>query len=688
MNNGCSNVTEPKTLKDALDIFGVLNVNSGGLKEHVFKEIEGRVKTKLNLTEEPKSYSVKGDFDKVVSSLETLRTSILGDSGKTKYGNYSYLQTSGEECRDICVTYILGILPELYATLIFLLYNLDDTYTKLGGEWAYEQCNSGTLGTLNDLLIDSGVGEDGYLRHLLLDLAVITEFSSCSVATWLTVVRALCENTNALKSQIGGHGGLEQAINTVLTSLKPLAPEENGEDDEALLTALFDGRAETYLKQLQPAAFEGYMTWVKDNLDELVTSLNNLKTDSAKWQQEGLRNATMSGPFGYGFSFTENWKSWEENPGDKIPKAIDKLTVDLKTLKNALEDHLAPALSAETSGSFGTGSAEPGSDGSCTSASSGTVSDVPVPKDLKEAIDWVLRVSGRGGRGCGEDGINGLAEAVEHVLKTVDSTYLGPIISKTNDIILKLSEGLKTFVGYNVNDEPDGSGIASNKYKSSYEDNAKWEPSWNSASDANSQKCAKVFLGYVPLIYYGVTYLYWRCAKTNGCNGNWEAMSFNGEFERTMFHGKPGALNDFMEAVGYADSKQLSSKSGDDVMSRLMGTFNELNISYFVNTANYDTFLEHVRQKGQTCVNSSPPKCPLYSLHSAAEAYWNCESAQASEIRVVIDAIKEAFEQISKTTNKLDDNLRMHINALHNTLMTFLNPGSSDPGSDGLPKPG
>ncbi|GIX64133.1 variant erythrocyte surface antigen-1 family protein [Babesia caballi] len=187
-----------------------------------------------------------------------------------------------------------------------------------------------------------------------------------------------------------------------------------------------------------------------------------------------------------------------------------------------------------------------------------------------------------------------------------------------------------------------------------------------------------------------MTYLYWRCAaNVNGCRGDWEVMNFNGDLNVETLLGIISALTKFMAAVGYSNPSQLSNKDGDSVMKKVAETFPELReISVESYDSSYSTYIQRVKQKGFKSLDYTPEECPLYSLHHAAMAYWESEPAKSSEIREAIENISETFDSISKTANEPGDFLKRNIANLHEKLRKFLNPDSSESGSDGPPKPG
>ncbi|GIX63208.1 variant erythrocyte surface antigen-1 family protein [Babesia caballi] len=667
----CPDVPEPKNLKDVLDLFEVLSASQ--LEEIVGKELDGRVKDFFSLKDVPKSVSgyrsISQNFYNVIHELREIRKVIVQNTAQDTYGIYSILASSNVDatCAKHCANRILTILPRLYTTLLFLKFQVEDNHSLGGGTWEEQQCGGGedsasgkdalshwlkslqtglhsaqhseslrsetsptllpggyegdlsnTLGgefvtPLSNLITDSGEDE-GYLQYFLLDLVVITEYSHCNLATCLVVVRALCKTyTSSFQNQGQVISDPESVLKSIATKLKALAPEEaDGDVSNALLTALFDGSPSKYSEHLKAAYFEGHMKWLSSIFDELTASLKLLGEESMKWDKAGLTNAKIAGPFGYGFSFSEQWKGeWKDDVAKtKIPDAIQTLTSGLEELKTILEQSNTSAVS-RTSGSTGytsaitrtPGSSEPGSDNPCTLESSGTVTEVPVPKNLKEAIDWVLRVSNKDGQGCdGDKGIEGLSQAIVSLLGKAKLDDNQSITTKLQSVITALAEGFCLFIGYDGShrQKPNGNAMASKLYSSTYEIGTRWNPSWNSNSNSDSQKCATIFLACVPLFYFAMTYLHWRCTSVNGCKGDWELMCFNGEYKHDLNGSNSNPLNYFMAAVGYSDKSQLSNESGNDVMAKLKTTFNELDTTSYPESAPlYGYFLNKV-EKGPT----------------------------------------------------------------------------------------
>ncbi|GIX65583.1 variant erythrocyte surface antigen-1 family protein [Babesia caballi] len=726
---GGSSVPPPVTLKEALALFGALNYNHGDLKVLVGEELEKRVRNAFRVKETPKSVadkgSIKNNYEKILGKLDELRAELVGGTSQDDYGSYSVLISSGCDvtCAKRCADHVLTILPKLYATLRFIKFQIeDDNYLGCEGwdernrdfgplsEWlegtnglpsassskvtilpgGYESGlgqkeDSELLTSLTNFIHDSGDDYDGFLPFLLLDLATVIDWSPCSVATCLPVVRGLCMYfARTFQPQIQNISGMDGVLETLLTNFKLLVPDQQ-EDKDAYLTALFEGSPSKYSNNLTDTLVE-HLEWLKPKFFQLIENLKCLKEDATKWSQEELTGAKISGPFGYGFSFSEQWQGWREDIKSRIPVAIEQLTDDLITLKTVLDQHFSSRASTETSDSSLPGStsghnprsSEPGIGDSVNPVSSSTLIDATVPQDLKEVVDWVLRISNKDGPGGGKDenGIKGLAEAVENLVKAVTSTDMGTLISKMKDVISKLAEGLDAFVGYNGGDRPDGSGIASNKYKSSYHGNALWK--WSDFSEPGAVNCAKIFLGCVPLLYYGMTYLYWRCSGNSGCNSYWEELQFN--FKGTL-------LNCFVATMGYDNATKLSHKEGNMVMKKLDVKIEELKMtSNSVDTkSSYSNYIEELQKNCRKFLDSNPEKCPLYALYNTAEVYWKSASAQNSAIGDAIKKIKGDFERLNNSSD-LYDTLKKNIKDLMDKVKMFVTP-SSESGSNDLSKP-
>ncbi|GIX61337.1 variant erythrocyte surface antigen-1 family protein [Babesia caballi] len=222
------------------------------------------------------------------------------------------------------------------------------------------------------------------------------------------------------------------------------------------------------------------------------------------------------------------------------------------------------------------------------------------PSNLKEAIDWILRVTKKDG---GQQSVNGseqLAVAVEKLLEGVKSfsseleEKLGSIkqalTTGGNGIINALGEGLKKFKeGIHQTKRPQN-----NVYKE-----------LNSHPNLTSEvpKAGEIFLGCVPMIFSALSYLYWRCSISYD-KGGWKNMTFWDSSQ----------LQYFMEAGGYKSSELQGN--GATVVTALSGDKGFTELSSASPSNSFAEFLTSLKKQ------SDPTKHPLYSLNLLASAYF------------------------------------------------------------------
>ncbi|GIX62255.1 variant erythrocyte surface antigen-1 family protein [Babesia caballi] len=215
------------------------------------------------------------------------------------------------------------------------------------------------------------------------------------------------------------------------------------------------------------------------------------------------------------------------------------------------------------------------------------------PSNLKEAIDWILRVTGKDG---GQNGTQQLAGAVKELLKDVElreselgltcmqiKGALGEWLNKNQNgkgiksLIESLAEGLATFIGYKTpggNGEIGTGGIGKQGKPHESRDEAKetiygiltykdgyiWSyprgADWNthfSSADKGHAKAAMIFLSCLPMVFYGLGLLYWRCRS----GGRWEKQNIN-------YSNSP--LRYFLSSQGFG-KEELSGQTGEQVLA-------------------------------------------------------------------------------------------------------------------------
>ncbi|GIX61118.1 variant erythrocyte surface antigen-1 family protein [Babesia caballi] len=251
------------------------------------------------------------------------------------------------------------------------------------------------------------------------------------------------------------------------------------------------------------------------------------------------------------------------------------------------------------------------------------------PKDLKEAIDWVIQISEL-------KQLEKLADALEKFLKEdaglviwevrevfdviknniIDKFdkmhgfgpqhYKGCLSSATEGLkdvkrsmdakkgnlqtaIESLVKGLKSFVRYKGTSSFNNSGIIKNNgatYTFAYND-AKWIPD-------DAPKCAAILLGILPAMFFGVTLIYWKCS-----NNTWKNVYTPPKY--------------FLKQMGFSEDALNGDKKGSDILSQLT-SFTELSKANVKNVA-YPAFLEKLQGEApKSAPSTSSPLTSLYLL--------------------------------------------------------------------------
>ncbi|GIX62926.1 variant erythrocyte surface antigen-1 family protein [Babesia caballi] len=336
------------------------------------------------------------------------------------------------------------------------------------------------------------------------------------------------------------------------------------------------------------------------------------------------------------------------------------------------------------------------------------------PSNLKEAIDWVLRVTGKDGvdRSPSVGNIAVLAREVCKLLGSLTgaiSRDVTGIIRKNeeyagsgHDPISKLAEALRVFIGYDGGPRGtiEGTGIAM-KPKSNFEKpydgledrskknsdgyffscprGATWLQDVQHAQVSGGQKeaeqlCAHILLGCMPILYYGLTYLYWQ--SSDDTSGVWKDKQFDGSHEGSRLS-EEGALSEFMQAIGYQRTSLSKSKCGN-VMKSVAKSLQDLNIS---KTGGYSEFLKQLESTAKPNLNTYAYSYPLYGLYYAAYEYFKSQYQRNNNI-VYIQNMKSTLNSLSRYSGSYND-FKVQLQACLSQVKTTLDSGSSGhlPGS-------
>ncbi|GIX64262.1 variant erythrocyte surface antigen-1 family protein [Babesia caballi] len=151
-----------------------------------------------------------------------------------------------------------------------------------------------------------------------------------------------------------------------------------------------------------------------------------------------------------------------------------------------------------------------------------------------------------------------------------------------------------------------------NKYKSYYDNpsTAKWPQ-----NNEEQKRCAKIFLGCLPLYYQALTYIYWGC---NEKGGRWGNLTLAG-----------GALKSYFDSQGLLPTFVESSRTGAHIADSALKGFSEfgkaasppLSSSPFT----YASFAEKLQEKVKENSGNFFTECPLSALFYGASCYFQCQ---------------------------------------------------------------
>ncbi|GIX65007.1 variant erythrocyte surface antigen-1, beta subunit [Babesia caballi] len=249
------------------------------------------------------------------------------------------------------------------------------------------------------------------------------------------------------------------------------------------------------------------------------------------------------------------------------------------------------------------------------------------PINLKEAIDWVLRVSGRDSDKENEEGkkaIKGLAEELtasirkkpyeenDDVKKILTEIMYDANISPTGPVI-RLAYALQKFIGYEwAKGNPNykwkigengilKTGDLPNAYTSDYR-GSKLSEVLSTVEDVH-KKALESFFTAIAFIYEGLTELYFKC------NTEWSKQSLSGS-------GHSDTLNQFMTTNGFGKTQLNSNMTGANIADNALKDLSELSSAY--SAAGDNPSLETFRSQLEQNASTDPSKSPLAALYILA----------------------------------------------------------------------
>ncbi|GIX61205.1 variant erythrocyte surface antigen-1 family protein [Babesia caballi] len=165
----------------------------------------------------------------------------------------------------------------------------------------------------------------------------------------------------------------------------------------------------------------------------------------------------------------------------------------------------------------------------------------------------------------------------------------------------------------------------------SYYDEADWK---NVSSDNNTiQKCAKIFLGCLPLYYQALTYIYWGCHEKGG---GWNAMTLGG-----------GAMKSYFDSQGLLSPYVDTNKRGAHIAESALKKFSEFQQGMAEATSSPSFPYASFNEKLMGLVNSGtnlPNTCSLSALFYATSYYFQCQ--QITKATSAVSAPKTIREML------------------------------------------
>ncbi|ORM41386.1 uncharacterized protein BXIN_2496 [Babesia sp. Xinjiang] len=203
-----------------------------------------------------------------------------------------------------------------------------------------------------------------------------------------------------------------------------------------------------------------------------------------------------------------------------------------------------------------------------TTATSNAKQLTECPTTLKEAIDWILRMSEKDKNGAQAHSGNTteLGKKVEELLKPVLNDLNEKAKSNPHDVKLiqdqkSLEAAIKLFTGYELNGK-------------------KNDANWSSVgNEQNKQRCASIFLSCIPLIFSGLSYLYWQCNKSDGSYGQRKPGSKTSEntpdprwYDQSIKNNGETSLGIYLTCCGYTSNVLNGKRQSKEIKHLLDGS--------------------------------------------------------------------------------------------------------------------
>ncbi|GIX63604.1 variant erythrocyte surface antigen-1 family protein [Babesia caballi] len=248
------------------------------------------------------------------------------------------------------------------------------------------------------------------------------------------------------------------------------------------------------------------------------------------------------------------------------------------------------------------------------------------PTNLKEAIDWVLRVSGGDGMRNDTDLLATALTASIYKTSNKQSNDVDKILTEMKKDehngnptgpMKQLSDALAEFIGYKYEQSGNphkwkisGNGVVKDgtyasrgkytTYTSAYQGSWFTDVFSNDSNYVKRNDCARILFTAIEIIFEGLTELFFNCKS------EWDGQSLNGTGGSN--------LKQFMTTKGFSDTQLNTSITGDKIATQALKGFNEFDAAYNPLPTSLDAFRYHVEQNAI----SKPSEYPLSMLYIIA----------------------------------------------------------------------
>ncbi|GIX60622.1 variant erythrocyte surface antigen-1 family protein [Babesia caballi] len=267
--------------------------------------------------------------------------------------------------------------------------------------------------------------------------------------------------------------------------------------------------------------------------------------------------------------------------------------------------------------------------------SAGQGKDLKQPPDnLKAALDWVICMSGNYGDDSayskGQEAVKKLAAQVKNLMFgiSVSGAHIEAFLSGdisgnvgTYAPITSFGLGLKALI-----DKDNGMGKS---YKYFYGDD-------NPSSNVDDN-IAKMLIGMVPLLFFGIGFLFYMCRQDGG---RWSKRRF-----------LSGPFKIFLTAVGFNIEQLNGTKRGYEAVRSGLVNFDEFR--HAVSSSTFYDFLKKVVEETKKSLNSNPNLVPLGALYLFTYQYL--KKHKSATLTTTDDGIPKSDDELSSLLQNIGE---------------------------------